>query len=374
MRQNKFTDYAPRAGVIAIFLLIIFLSAACGTATPTTARPIATAPLVLATSAPPPPVIIPTLVLSPTTAITGTRATATVAVTTTRAAPNPTRTSTPKPATLSGRIAYDVVTAAGAQFHQVHTANVDGTNAHQILTGATFGTLSLDGARVAFFSVAGSGRNEGAYVADSNGGNPVKVYPVPGVSGAGVCCLALSPDSKFVVLADSPKPLQPGGPLFLVQVSDSTTIPLNVSGSSTAFSADGKQIIFSGCVADTCGIQMLALSGGGARFITRDNGGSPRLSPKGDKIVFQDNVNGRVQVFVVNVDGSNKKQLTNGKGNDAQPVWSREGGTIFWRSDQGGIGWAIFAMNADGTNPRKIISDAFADPIFWGWESLSVGK
>ncbi|MBI3741313.1 MAG: hypothetical protein HY257_06105, partial [Chloroflexi bacterium] len=169
MRQNKFTDYAPRADVIAIFLLIIFLSAACGTATPTTARPIATAPLVLATSAPPPPVIIPTSVISPTIAITGTRATATVAVTTTRAAPAiPTRTPTPKPATLSGRIAFDVVTAEGAQFHQVHTANVDGTNAHQILTGATFGTLSLDGARVAFFSVAGSGRNEGAYVADSN--------------------------------------------------------------------------------------------------------------------------------------------------------------------------------------------------------------
>ncbi len=359
-----------RASLSILFAALFIPSAfatACGTATPTprpTAAPTAPLPVVVA------PTSAPTAVISPTLAATAT-ITATARVTRTVAARTPTPT---KAAALSGRIAYGIVTDPAARFQTIFVANVDGSNARKVLEGARWGALSPDGARLAFFSVPGSGRNEGAYVADSNGGNPVKIYPAQGVSGAGICCLALSPDSKFVVLADSPKPKEPGGLLYLVQVSDSTTIPLkDVQGSSAAFSPDGKQIIFSGCVASICGIQMLALSGGGARFITRDNGGSPRLSPKGDKIVYQDNVNGRVQVTVVNLDGSGKKHLTNGKGNDAQPVWSRDGGSIFWRSDQGGIGWAIFVMNADGTNPRKIISDAPADPTYWGWESLSVG-
>jgi Tol biopolymer transport system component len=80
-----------------------------------------------------------------------------------------------------------------------------------------------------------------------------------------------------------------------------------------------------------------------------------------------------MQVWVANADGSGKKQLTNGKSNDGQPVWSRDGGSIFWRSDQNGSAWAIYVMNADGSSQRRIINNVPPDPNLWGWESLSVG-
>jgi TolB protein len=106
--------------------------------------------------------------------------------------------------------------------------------------------------------------------------------------------------------------------------------------------------------------------------LTTDHGGNADCSPRGDQIVYQvpDNA-GHRQVFVINANGSGKKQLTRGASNDGQPTWSRDGGSIFWRSDQNGTAWAIYVMNADGTNPRKLIDNAIPDQDLWGWESLS---
>ncbi len=372
MRHVDSTEHAPLARMIAFLGLIALIVTACGTATPTplprTATPV---PVVIIPTVTPALAAVPTRVITVTTTITSAApVTATARVTRTVAV----RTPTPKPATLSGRIAYGVVTAPAPQFNQIRVANVDGSNAHTILNGARWGALSPDGAHVAFFAVPGGGRNEGLYVADSGGGNPTKVYPAsPGVTGAGVCCASWSPDGKWIVFADSPRPNSPGGPLSKVQVADKTVISLNVQGNGPAFSSDGKQIVFSGCEGSTCGVRIVSADGGAARFVTTDNGGTARWSPRGDKIVYQarDNAN-HMQVFVVNANGSDKKQLTGGKGNDGQPVWSRDGGYIFWRTDQSGTGWAISVMNADGANPRTILSDVPPHPDLWGWESLSV--
>ena len=106
-------------------------------------------------------------------------------------------------------------------------------------------------------------------------------------------------------------------------------------------------------------------------MITRDNGANPQGSPRGDKIIYQaDDGKGHINVFAVNSDGTGVKQLTNGKNNDGQPAWSRDGNFIFWRSDRNGAGWAIFVMRADGSNPRLLINNAPAS-INWGRESLS---
>ena len=116
----------------------------------------------------------------------------------------------------------------------------------------------------------------------------------------------------------------------------------------------------------------VATSGGPSRQLTTDNGGNAEYSPRGDKVVYQATDNaGHHQVFVINLDGSGRKQLTHGTGNDGQPTWSRDSGSIFWRSDQNGTAWAIYVMNADGSNPRKLIDSASPHQDLWPWESLS---
>ena len=55
----------------------------------------------------------------------------------------------------------------------------------------------------------------------------------------------------------------------------------------------------------------------------------------------------------MNADGSNAKRLTENGNNDGLPTWSPDGKSIAYVSDQGGS-WAVWVMNADGSNQRKL--------------------
>ncbi len=296
-----------------------------------------------------------------------------VASPTNTAAPKPTATSAPKPAALSGKIAYTVVTGDAPKFHTVWVANVDGSGAHQILTNASYPALSPDGKSIAYLGNP-EGKSAGLYIANVDGGG---LMNAPIVIDPGVCCLKWSRDGNWIVYAVSPRPNYPGGDISKIKIDGfyKTIVGLGVAGNGTAFSPDGNQVVYSGSLPNQTqlGLMIVPSGGGAPRQITTDNGGTAEWSPRGDKIVYAANDNsGHRQVFVINPDGSGKKQLTNGKGNDAQPAWSRDGSAIFWLSDQNGTAWAIYVMNADGSNPRKIIDGAAPDSTFWGWESLSV--
>ncbi len=48
----------------------------------------------------------------------------------------------------------------------------------------------------------------------------------------------------------------------------------------------------------------------------------PAWSPEGTKIAFTGIVDGNVEVFVMNADGSNPVNLTNNSAPDLEPAWS----------------------------------------------------
>jgi TolB protein len=108
-------------------------------------------------------------------------------------------------------------------------------------------------------------------------------------------------------------------------------------------------------------------------MITRDDGKTPHWSPRGDKIVYHADSGGFTNLFVVNADGSGRTQLTSGRGNTGQAVWSLDGNFIFYRSDQDGKAWGIFVMRADGSGRRLLINNAPPDGDLWARELLSVG-
>ncbi len=354
--------------------LIAFALSACNSTPPTPTRTptsaIAAAPPTnVAPPAPPAvsPSLAPVPVASPTLTSTG-AISPTRTVTRTVA----TRTPTAKPAPLAGRVVYSVALAPAPETHLIRSSNVDGSNPANLLSAAMWGALSPDGKQLAFFQMAIGVRNPGLYVADGFGAGAKAA-----ILSAGVCCVSWSADGIWIVFTDSPRQNQ-AGPLRMVKADGSyrTILALSGEGNGAAFSPNGRQVAFGGCLTgtSTCGVLVIPADGSGTpRALTTDQGGNPRWSPKGDKIVYTADAGGRLQVFSINADGTGKKQLTTGKGNDGQPVWSRDGSSILWRSDQDGTHWAISVMNADGTNPRKIIADAPPDQILWGWESLSVG-
>jgi hypothetical protein len=94
-------------------------------------------------------------------------------------------------------------------------------------------------------------------------------------------------------------------------------------------------------------------------------------SPNGRQIVYQKDVNGQKQLFLVNADGTGGKQLTSGANLHVDATWSLDGNFIFYRSPEGGA-WAIWRMNADGSNRVKLIDGV--PPVDWAFEKLAVSR
>jgi Tol biopolymer transport system component len=88
----------------------------------------------------------------------------------------------------------------------------------------------------------------------------------------------------------------------------------------------------------------------------------PVWSPDGTKIAFASvhwtGNGGYSEIFVMNADGSDQRRLTQSKF-DQSPTWSPDGTKIaFWRLDSitTPSSWGIFVMNADGSDQRAVAS------------------
>ena len=76
-------------------------------------------------------------------------------------------------------------------------------------------------------------------------------------------------------------------------------------------------------------------------------------APTTAKIVFTSNRNGNAEIYIMNPDGSEGKNLTEHPANDHDPVWSPTGEEILFVSDRSGVK-DLYLMKADGTQVRKV--------------------
>ena len=80
-----------------------------------------------------------------------------------------------------------------------------------------------------------------------------------------------------------------------------------------------------------------------------DDDGLPAWSPDGKRIAFTSDRGDKFEIFVMNSDGTEVRQLTDNDDSDWSPSWSPDGKRIAFTSDRYGD-WEIFVMNADGSN------------------------
>lgn len=80
----------------------------------------------------------------------------------------------------------------------------------------------------------------------------------------------------------------------------------------------------------------------------------PALSADGQLVAYASNVNGNDDIWIMNIDGTNKTQLTTLGG--TQPHFSWDGTSIVFASDRDG-NYQIFSMNVDGTNQTKLTNN-----------------
>jgi len=77
------------------------------------------------------------------------------------------------------------------------------------------------------------------------------------------------------------------------------------------------------------------------------------LTPQKAQIVFVSSRDQNCEIYVMDVDGKNQRNLTNNLGEDYQPAWSKDGQKIAFVSMRDKDP-EIYVMDADGENQRRI--------------------
>ena len=128
------------------------------------------------------------------------------------------------------------------------------------------------------------------------------------------------------------------------------------------FSPDGKRILYQSDVSGSFQIWVMKADGSAKTRLTHNDGFNnifPSWSPDGSKIVF-----GRCRplpfgflechIAVMGANGSDVAVLTRGHWNDLAPKFSPDGRRIVFVSDRGGLEAAVWIMNEDGGEMRRL--------------------
>lgn len=160
--------------------------------------------------------------------------------------------------------------------------------------------------------------------------------------------------------------IKPDGSGFRVIADD------GVNNGFASWSPDGKRIVYKR------GRQLviLSLADGKVAPLTGEEHwyNFPQWSPKGDVIMFTSDRDGDFELYTIRPDGTDLRRLTNVPGNDAHSIWSADGEWIVFSSARMGFKdemalydrvpqpyGEIFAMRADGSDVRQLTDNKWED-------------
>ena len=152
------------------------------------------------------------------------------------------------------------------------------------------------------------------------------------------------------------------------------TNPINLTQSPerpdrvSSWAPSGKQIaftsaeLFNGHTLVNSDIFVMDADGANRRNLTNHDAldQTPDWSPDGNRIAFSSVRDGNWEIYLMNPDGTNLINLTNHPAKDGRPDWSPDGNRIAFTSDRDG-NLEIYVMNADGANPINLTNHPAKD-------------
>jgi len=160
--------------------------------------------------------------------------------------------------------------------------------------------------------------------------------------------------------------IRPDGSDFRLLVDD------EVNNGFPSFSPDGKRLVFKR------GRQLVTMSLANRTIAALTDGSHydnfPQWSPKEDVIMFTSDRDGDFELYTIRSDGTRLRRLTHVPGNDAHSAWSSDGQWILFSSGRMGFKdemalydgvpqpyGEIFAMRADGSDLRQLTDNKWED-------------
>jgi Tol biopolymer transport system component len=147
--------------------------------------------------------------------------------------------------------------------------------------------------------------------------------------------------------------------------------PVNDSAfkhSEPAWSPDGIKIAFTSYRSGNKDIWLMNDDGSNIKQLTTHNSidEHPAWSPDATKIAFTSYRSGNADIWIMDRDGSNLQQLTTDKSKDFHPAWSPDGSKIAFVSDRSGNN-DIWVMSSDGKNAMQLTINESRDesPAWW---------
>jgi Tol biopolymer transport system component len=342
------------SSLLVVLVTVAVLVVACGGSTPTPAPQVVATKPHLPTSTPqPPPATLTPVPPTPTPAPpTATPVPPTPTPEAATATPAPTATSTPapaqpKPAALKGRLYFSIFdTTAGT--YSIYSANLDGSDRQLIIAEASQPTISPDGQHIAFRSWKSDQRG---LIERAVAGGDIWNFD----NHVEAARPTFAPDGQSIMFFSTEGGAKPA--LYHTVGQNSEVMRREaqpIQGESPAWTPDGKQIVYKGCLGVDCGLILSNVDGSYPKQLTPGlTDTNPAVSPDGKTIAFMSSQAGNWDVYTVGVDGSGVTQLTTDTDDEGLPIWSPDGKTIVFVSNQGNA-WSVWAMDPDGKNQRSL--------------------
>ena len=137
------------------------------------------------------------------------------------------------------------------------------------------------------------------------------------------------------------------------------------------WSPDGKRLA---CVLFRSGpgqIYVMNADGSDLKNITNTTSHerSPAWSPDGSKIVFTSNRSGNQDIFAMNPDGTEQTNLSSNLGYDADAAWSPDSKSIAFASQRDGKAFRVYSMKADGSEQKDMFGKDQYGWLYPAWSA-----
>ncbi|MCX6555953.1 MAG: hypothetical protein NTW95_00740 [Candidatus Aminicenantes bacterium] len=262
-------------------------------------------------------------------------------------------------------IAYAFQPGTAGEIHKIYTINSDGTGNKQ----AVFANIGLnhldwspDGTRFALVGyMDNTNLTWSIHTVNVDGTNLTRLTAVGNVQDSEP---SWSPNGLHIAFTRMFPQQNNRNELWLMNADGSNQRTIGVQGFAAKWSPDSARFIYTSNRSGNQEIYTCNIDGSNELQLTHTSVDEwmPTWSPDGSQIAFslstgvwEAGSRTTYEIFVMNNDGTNVRQLTNNNFFDYYPRWSANGTRITFESDRAAAEhWEVYVMNTDGTDVRRV--------------------